>query len=820
MKRNHLILVFTVLAFSLRAQIPTGYYDPASGLTGDALKTALHNIIDGHTEFPYTSSSTDTWDILKEADRDPNNANNVIGVYSGFSMNGPAEYNGGNGWNREHVWAKSRGDFGTSLGAGTDCHHLRAADISTNSARSNRNFAESTTQYIDQSGQYSGATQSFTGPDFTWEPRASVKGDIARSIFYMATRYEGTNGEPDLELTEQLLGVSDKSPLHGKLSDLLNWHTEDPVDAAEQARNEVIFGYQNNRNPFIDHPEYVNMIWGNGSGGSTGGGNTGGGNNGGGSTTAGSVFINEIHYDNSGSDTGEAVELAGTAGVDLGGWSLVFYNGNGGSTYKTTNLSGVFSDQSNGYGFISFNVTSIQNGAPDGMALVNSQNEVVQFLSYEGTMTASGGPANGMSSENIGVSETSSTPVGHSLQLTGSGSNYSDFSWASPASNTFGSVNNNQSFTGGGTSSPTNEVPSVSITSPSPGSTFTDGAVVTIEANATDTDGTIASVTFFVDGVSIGSDTSSPFSINWTATVGTFSLTAAATDNDGATTTSGAVSITGEANNNTPSEVILTYDDFENGFGNYSDGGSDVYHYSGEDYAYRGEAAIGIQDNSGVSSSFTHTNGLDVTGLDRIEVEFFFYPRSMETNEDFWLRYFDGSTWHTVATWTRGVDFSNNNFYSAKVTVNTADFNFPTNARFRFQCDASANADDVYIDEVTVTGFSGSSAGARSVSKPTKLTTWIRSGVEKDVPTIEDEVVMEVYPNPVVDRLKVVMSMEAEEAILRLTDLNGKVIMQKTTHVQNNRLEAEMPVFELRSGLYLLHVVTANKRDIYKVQIK
>jgi len=259
-----LALVFYILFFCLPsfAQIPSGYYDAAAGKTGAQLKAALNDIISGHTTYPYSSSSTDVWDILKAADKDPNNSANVIGIYSGFSMDAAAEYNNGDGWNREHVWAKSRGDFGTSVGPGTDCHHLRVADISTNGARGNRNFGYGDTYYNDTQGFYSGSTLSKTSStDDVWEPRDEVKGDVARMMFYMATRYEGENGEVDLELTETLLGSTDKSPFHAKLSVLLGWHQQDPVSSAEIQRNDIIYSYQNNRNPFIDHPEYVCEIY-------------------------------------------------------------------------------------------------------------------------------------------------------------------------------------------------------------------------------------------------------------------------------------------------------------------------------------------------------------------------------------------------------------------------------------------------------------------------------------------------------------------------------------------------------------------------------
>ncbi|MDJ0941004.1 MAG: ExeM/NucH family extracellular endonuclease [Woeseiaceae bacterium] len=160
------------------------------------------------------------------------------------------------------------------------------------------------------------------------------------------------------------------------------------------------------------------------------------------------VFINEIHYDNVGSDTGEAIEIAGPAGTDLTGWSIVRYNGNSGAAYGTDVLSGTISNLGAGVGvvFVTYPSNGLQNGAPDGVALVDDMGSVVQFLSYEGSFTAVGGPADGLTSTDIGVSEASSTPVGSSLQLTGSGAFYEDFAWGPPAASTFGAENIGQTF--------------------------------------------------------------------------------------------------------------------------------------------------------------------------------------------------------------------------------------------------------------------------------------------------------------------------------------------------------------------------------------
>ncbi|HEV7232959.1 MAG TPA: Calx-beta domain-containing protein, partial [Sphingorhabdus sp.] len=158
------------------------------------------------------------------------------------------------------------------------------------------------------------------------------------------------------------------------------------------------------------------------------------------------VFINEIHYDNASTDVGEAIEVAGLAGTDLTGWTLVLYNGNGGANYATIALGGTITDQNNGFGTISASAAGIQNGAPDGIALVDPFGRVVQFLSYEGVMTATAGPANGLTSLDIGVSEEPAPAAGLSLQLVGTGSSYADFTWVAAADDNFGAVNTGQNF--------------------------------------------------------------------------------------------------------------------------------------------------------------------------------------------------------------------------------------------------------------------------------------------------------------------------------------------------------------------------------------
>ncbi|MBN2173461.1 MAG: endonuclease [Bacteroidales bacterium] len=242
-----LFVLFVVPVLSLIAQ-PPGYYDSAIGLTGEELKAALYDIIKGHTEYTYD----DLRDfILMDTDEDPNNQNNIILLYTGRSQAKNTFGGGVNDWNREHVWAKSHGDFGTVPPAGTDAHHVRPTDASVNSDRGNKDFDNGGQQHPEATGCY------YDGD--SWEPRDEVKGDVARMIFYMSVRYEGENGEPDLEVVDEV--NTSPAPEHGKFSALYEWHQQDPPDAFEMNRNEVIYSYQGNRNPFIDHPEFLILIY-------------------------------------------------------------------------------------------------------------------------------------------------------------------------------------------------------------------------------------------------------------------------------------------------------------------------------------------------------------------------------------------------------------------------------------------------------------------------------------------------------------------------------------------------------------------------------
>ncbi|MCU0772842.1 MAG: endonuclease [Verrucomicrobia bacterium] len=243
---------------SASATPPQGYYSSAVGQTGSALKTALHAIVDDHTVIPYSSSSFDTQNALEVLDQDPVNPNHVMLIYSRRSepkTTWPA-------WNREHLWPNSYG-LDDVQPAYSDLHNLRAADQNVNSSRGNEFYDWSDTNSASFAFPAHPEAPLCSSDDDSWQPPASVRGDIARAVFYMAVRYEGdAPNEPDLELTDNTASINSAAGLMGKLSTLVRWHLEDPVDAAEQLRNDRVFSqFQHNRNPFVDHPQWVQALF-------------------------------------------------------------------------------------------------------------------------------------------------------------------------------------------------------------------------------------------------------------------------------------------------------------------------------------------------------------------------------------------------------------------------------------------------------------------------------------------------------------------------------------------------------------------------------
>ncbi|MEG2803009.1 endonuclease [Stenotrophomonas sp.] len=268
---------------------PGEYYSRVNTSTPSQLRCSLHETIKGHTAYPYSGSGTSTWTILEMADEDPNDSGKILDAYRNRSytkVSGRAGTGSGLTYNREHTWpnslgfASTTGDKGLPYAPYTDTHMLYLTDAQWNADRGNKPFGkcdancgeratESNNGVGGGSGGYPGNSNWVRTPDGnggTFEVWGRRKGDMARAVMYMAIRYEGGKdaktgqSEPDLELTDDRAKIvkTSASPAYmGLLSTLIEWHLSDPPDAAERARNEVVFSFQGNRNPFIDHPEWA-----------------------------------------------------------------------------------------------------------------------------------------------------------------------------------------------------------------------------------------------------------------------------------------------------------------------------------------------------------------------------------------------------------------------------------------------------------------------------------------------------------------------------------------------------------------------------------
>ncbi|HZJ66237.1 MAG TPA: DNA/RNA non-specific endonuclease [Kofleriaceae bacterium] len=235
------------------------------------------------------------------------------------------------------------------------------------------------------------------------------------------------------------------------------------------------------------------------------------------------VRFAEVHYDNTGTDTGEAIEVSGPAGMDVTGWTVVLYNGNGGASYDTKTLTGAFPATcgTRGVFVINYPANGIQNGgtgtandSPDGMALVNASGTVIEFLSYEGVFTAANGAATGQVSTDIGVRELGTEPAGKSLQRSGAGT------WSGPIDNTFGTCND-------GDTTPPAEVATVTVAPAS--ATINAGAAQAFTATALDAGGQpVAGVVFTWTSSSTATATVNAAGVATGVAAGDATITAAA----------------------------------------------------------------------------------------------------------------------------------------------------------------------------------------------------------------------------------------------------------------------------------------------------
>lgn len=263
MRLNRILIVIFISCFTInvQAQIPKNYYAPVLGLNGDALRQGLHDIIDGHNVLSYSA----LWSHFEQCDQ--NDSGKVWDIYTDVPSGNPTytfdfgtdqcgNYSGeGDCFNREHAVPSSW--FNDASPMRTDLHHIFPTDGWVNGQRANHDYGEvSSPSYTSSNGSKVGPN-TFSGSSGTaFEPIDEYKGDIARVYFYMATRYADVMSS----WTGDMFSGSNLSNWAEDM--LLIWHGSDPVSSKEMQRNDSIYLVQDNRNPFVDHPEYVSMIWG------------------------------------------------------------------------------------------------------------------------------------------------------------------------------------------------------------------------------------------------------------------------------------------------------------------------------------------------------------------------------------------------------------------------------------------------------------------------------------------------------------------------------------------------------------------------------
>ncbi len=296
----------------------------------------------------------------------------------------------------------------------------------------------------------------------------------------------------------------------------------------------------------------------------------------------------------------------------------------------------------------------------------------------------------------------------------------------------------------------------------------------------------------FSGGTSIGTVTSTGANITGLVANTFYSYTVTAKDAAGNVSSTSNTATFTTPGGSSGSTTTLHEGFFETGWDGWSDGGSDCYRYSGS-RSYEGNRSIRIRDNSGTGSAMT-SQAFNLTSYDSVEVKFYFYSYSMENGEDFWLRFYNGSSWSTVGVWARGTSFENNNYYSATVTLNSSDVNFASNSAFRFQNDASGNNDHIYIDQVTIKGIIGN--GGQSTNSINAVAGGYSTYSESNS-FIGDNM---IYPNPTIDIINVNPSFGALESNYRITNLLGQVISSGV--IKNNTIN----VSSLKKGVYLLEL--------------
>ncbi|XLS30946.1 endonuclease [Flavobacteriaceae bacterium M23B6Z8] len=775
-----LLLLLLLNGFIAVAQIPAYYNDVNLNLSGTALRDELATkIIATHTNaLSYTPG---IWEACKATDLDPNNSSSVLLIY-GYSdtdgnyvtdrTRGINENGGNNGtdWNREHTFPNSLANpslnsSGTSGPPYADAHNLRSSDVQMNANRGNKKFASGSGNAGDSNGG--------------WYPGDEWKGDVARIVMYMYLRY-GSQCYPTLVANGSTNSVDSRM-----INLLLQWNAEDPVSVYEDARNTYHDSNatyaQGNRNPFIDNPAFATQIWG-GPQAEDRFGNTGGSDTQAPSTPA-SLTASNITQTGVSLDWNDASDNVGVTAY------IVYQNGNqvqsvtnstatitglnAGTSYnffvRARDAAGNFSANSN-----TISITTLSGGGG------GSSNELFFSEYVEGS-------SNNKALEIANFTGSNKSLSGYSLRRNTNGGS----SWGS-AYNLSGTIANGDVFVIANSSATSAILNAADVTTGTdalvfngndPVGLFKNGTLIDVIGNFGGGSGNFAADITLRRKNTVTGPRNTYDSNEWDSF---------AADTFGGL---GSHSINGGGSGGgNPTSTILQESFFESGLDSWTDGGSDCARYAGA-RSFEGSYSIRIRDNSGTASSMT-SKAFNLSSYDTVEVSFYFYAYSMENGEDFWLQFNNGSGYTTVETYASGTDFNNSTFYSATVTLDKATYNFGSSDRFRFRCDASSNADHIYIDQVKITGISNSGSRTSTVSKN-------RNSIEEmgRLDELNNTDTFSLYPVPATSRLTIRYQNE-EEASYEVLNIFGQRLSEGKFISETN-----IDISNLSTGIYIIRIL-------------
>lgn len=246
---------------------------------------------------------------------------------------------------------------------------------------------------------------------------------------------------------------------------------------------------------------------------------------------------------------------------------------------------------------------------------------------------------------------------------------------------------------------------------------------------------------------------------------------------------------------------------FENGLDGWTDGGNDCKRVNNTNRSYENDWSIRLRDNSGIASSMTLSNQ-NISAFDAVELKFFVQARGMESGKQFLVKYNDGTSWTTVATFVRNSTFKNNRFYEVNVILSSSNYSFSNNAEFRIENDGDVNNDRIFVDQTSLIGYTGSNlATSSSITEVVSSNRLMPEDINEDIKPIDIE--LSLYPNPTADYFSV--KSNSEILSIKVLNLTGKT--EKVFLENDHRFNIE----NLKPGVYYISIETQNGNIIKRL---